>query len=163
MRKQKNRLRLYIPSVKSLARRVCPPGQIERKAYVRKYTSTVRKQGFTVSRNGKTYKVLPSAKSAFVKSKCIKSSGTAHKSVARIGPLRKGELAKHGYSFRTDEAERHRALRQAVEEFGALGVFRKLDAVAKLTSSSIPAASAVYKKDRNWIESAFGPLKAFKK
>lgn len=163
LRKQKDRLRLYVPSIKTLARKACPPGMIERKGYVRKYTSSVRKRGFTVERSGsKTYRVYPKDKSMHVAPSCVKNTGKPGKGVPKsIGPLRKGELAKHGYSFRAGERARRQALRQAVDDFGALGVFRKLDAVAKLTKRTVPEAAAIYKRDRNWIENSFGPLKAF--
>jgi hypothetical protein len=50
-------------------------------------------------------------------------------------------------------------LRKSIEEYGALGVYRKLDAVAKLTERTIPDASKIYSKDRNWIKQSFN-LKA---
>jgi len=156
--KKTRREKLYIPSIKSLSRKACPPGMIERKGFVRKYSSSVREDGFTVHRNGKTYKVFPKEKKVSVNSRCIKNTGKGVKS--RIGPLRKGELSKHGYAFRKSEPVRHRALRLAVDEFGALGVYRKLDAVAKLTASKIPDASKTYSQDRNWVREKFGPLKA---
>jgi Family of unknown function (DUF5771) len=132
-----------------------------RKAYVRRYSTPVRKAGITVNRKGKTYKVFPSAKSTFVKAKCVKSLvGAATRSPARFGPLRKGELTKLGYSSKYPDEQRYIALRKAVEKYGALGVYRKLDAVAKLTVHSIPAASVVYVKDREWIKKTYGPLKA---
>jgi hypothetical protein len=54
-----------------------------------------------------------------------------------------------------DQSERHTALKKAVEEFGALGVFRKLDVVAKLSKRTAPEASKIFKADRNWIESNY--------
>jgi len=42
-------------------------------------------------------------------------------------------------------------LRKAIKEFGALGVFRKLDSVAKLSNYSAPKASRVFKEDRDWV------------
>lgn len=155
------RLKLYIPSMKSLARKACPPGQIERKPFVRRYTSKVRQEGFTVRRNGKTYKVFPKEKSMYVEPSCVPDRGKPSTGIpVSIGPLRKGELSKHGYSFRKSEGARHKALKLSVDDYGALGVFRKLDAVAKLTKATIPEASKVYTDDREWIQSKFGPLKA---
>lgn len=154
--------KLDIPSIKSLARRACPPGMIERKAYTRKFSNTVRQRGYTVRRtSGTTYVVHPKSPGATVKPTCIKNKGTSSKSTKKIGRLRKGELAKFGYSFRTSEDVRHKALRQAVDEYGVLGVYRKLDAVAKLSKSRLPDASRIFKNDRNWVSSKFGPLKAF--
>jgi hypothetical protein len=153
---------LYIPSIKSLARKACPPGMIERRGYVRKYSTAIRQKGFTVKRaSGKSYRVYPKASPSSVNSVCVKDTGKPGKGVPKsIGPLRKGELAKHGYSFRDSEDKRHAALKLAVEDYGALGVYRKLDAVAKLTVRTVPRASEVYTKDRAWIQTKYGPLKA---
>jgi hypothetical protein len=79
----------------------------------------------------------------------------------RFGALRKGELAKYGYNLHKTQDERHRALRKAIAVYGALGVYRKLDAVAKLTTRTIPEASAAFKKDREWVRHTYS-LKAFK-
>ena len=153
---------VYVPSVKSLARRACPPGMIERKAYTRKFSNNVREKGYTVRKSsGITYVVHPKKNGASVPPTCIKNKGALRNSTKKIGPLRKGELSKFGYSFRTGEDNRHKALRQAVDEFGVLGVYRKLDAVAKLSKSKVPEASRIFKTDRNWVNSKFGPIKAF--
>lgn len=153
---------IHIPRIRSLERQgKCPPGQIERKAYVRKYTTAVRERGFTVRRaSGTTYKVYPKAQAALVGPKCVKDEGKPGKGPQAIGPLRKGELAKHGYGFRKPERERHGALRRAILTYGALGVYRKLDAVAKLMERSAPEAAKVFGKDRNWVRGHFS-IKAF--
>ena len=158
--KQTRRNKLYVPSIKSLSRKACPPGMIERKAFAREYSTAIRKKGYTVRRaTGTTYRVYPKAKAISVKPQCVKNTGKSTKRT--IGPLRNGELHKHGYSFKLREDDRRRALRQAVKEFGPLGVYRKLNAVSKLSKSLAPQASNVFKSDRNWINSKYGPLKAF--
>jgi hypothetical protein len=68
-------------------------------------------------------------------------------------------LAKHGYTYRGTSAQRRAALREAAKEFGALGVYRKLNAVAKLTMRTIPKASDIFEEDRQWVKSSLGPLK----
>lgn len=153
----------HIPSIRSLTRKACPPGMIERASYVRRYTTAVRQKGYTVRRaTGTTYRVYPKANPTAVESRCVKNTGQPGKGVPRpIGPLRKGELAKLGYSFRAGNNSRHAALRHAIAEFGPLGVYRKLNAVSKLTEKTVPSASKVFEKDRNWIHDKFGPLKAF--
>jgi len=153
----------HIPSIRSLTRKACPPGMIERAAYVRRYTTAVRQKGYTVRRaTGTTYRVYPKANPTAVESRCVKDTGQPGKGVPQpIGPLRKGELAKHGYSFRAANNSRHTALRHAIAEFGPLGVYRKLNAVSKLMERTVPNASRVFEKDRNWIREKFGPLKAF--
>ena len=42
----KKQTRKLVPSIKSLSRRACPPGMIERKAYARRYSTAVLQQGF---------------------------------------------------------------------------------------------------------------------
>jgi hypothetical protein len=159
--KQARRM-IHVPSIRSLTRKECPPGMALRRGYLRKYSTPVRKTGITVHRKGRTYKVFPSSKSAYVKGRCVKSLRKATtRGPARFGPLRKGELKKLGYSSRLSDNLRHTALRKAVVAYGALGVYRKLDAVAKLSAHTIPTASAVYVADREWIRKTCGPLKAF--
>ncbi len=149
-----------IPTVRSLTRKNCPPGMILRKGYTRKYSTAVRQRGFSVRRKNDTrYHVNPRAKDMFIQAACIKNVGKPNKGPKLFGPLKKGELAKHGYSFRRGEAERRAALKRALDEYGPLGVFRKLNAVEKLTKRAAPAASSVFRKDRNWVRSSFGTLK----
>lgn len=146
---------------RSLTRKAaCKDGQIQRRAYVRRFASDIIKRGYTVKRaSGKAYRIHPSKSSIYVKPGCMKKRGISKKvgdsrdmsSGESIGPLRKGELKKHGYVYRSSENTRHNALRKAVKEFGPLGVFRKLDAVAKLSVRTVPDASAVFKRDRDWI------------
>jgi len=135
---------------------------IERKGYVRKYSNNVREKGFTVKRSsGKSYKVHPTADHAVVKSKCIKNTGKPGVGVPKsIGPLRKGELKKYGYSYTETRENRHTALRRAVEVYGAFNVFDKLGAAAEEARRIAPNASDIFEKDRAWVESKYGPLKA---
>ena len=112
---------------------------------------------------GNAYRVHPTDKNMYIEARCVKNMGLpgkGTKSGKAFGPLRRGELAKHGYSFRRTDSQRHSALKKAVDEFTALGVFRKLDAVAKLTMRTVPRASKVFSEDRQWISETFGPLKA---
>jgi len=147
-----------LPSIKSLSRKACPPGMIERKEYARKYSTAILQRGFT-TKKGRRHPRKQSL--TYVGSKCIKNTGLPGKGKQSIGPLRKGELSKHGYSMSESEEKRHKALRKAIQEYGPLGVYRKLDAVTKLTARTIPNASKIYEKDRDWVEKRFGPLKAF--
>ena len=144
--------------------RKCPSGQIRRKAYVRRFTSGVKERGYTVRREGaKPYRIYPKKNYTVVRSGCIKDRGLPGKGTASgktIAPLRKGELRKHGYVYRQPSDQRKAALKKAVTEFGPLGVYRKLNAVAKLSSRSAPHASKVFKSDRDWVKKTYGPLKA---
>ena len=153
----------------------CPRGEIPRTGYVRRYSTGIRRRGYTVRRrNGRTYRVYPQASRMIVRSACIRDrgrpgkgplglfhGGSRRKTVYGIGPLRKGELTKHGYSTKHSTAKRHKALRSAAREFGALGVYRKLNAVAKLGTRTMKKASQTFKRNRNWVRKSFGPLKAF--
>ena len=134
----------------------CPPGKAVRHGYVRRFGATVMRKGYTVKKaSGKEYHIKPAQKSVYVKPACVKDKGAPgakHPSPGdRIGPLRRGELKKHGYIYMKHREERHSALRRAIKEFGPLGVFRKLDIVAKLSKHSAPEASRVFKADREWI------------
>ena len=155
--------RKLLPSIKSLSRKVCPPGMIERKAYGRRYSTVVLHEGFKKkTKSGKTITIKPHKHHlTYVKQKCIKDIGLPGKGENKIGPLRKGELSKYGYTLKIAESQRHKALKNAIIEFGALGVYRKLDAVAKLTSRTIPEASKMFEKDRNWVKETYGPMKDF--
>ena len=159
-RKQTRRLMEKLPTIRSLSSRECPPGMISRRAYVRKYSSAVRKQGFTVRRRstGKIYRVYPKAKEMLVEAKCVKDLGLPGKGPRDgkgFGPLRKGELKRYGYSFRLSESQRHAALQEAIKHYGVTGVYRKLNAVAKLTTRTIPTAAKTFAADRNWVHSHF--------
>ena len=161
--KQTRRLAKLVPSIKSLSRKACPPGMIERKAYARRYSTAVLHEGFKKrTRSGKTVTVKPHKRRlTLVESRCVKDTGLPGKGTEKIGPLRKGELSKYGYTLKISEAQRHKALKKAIDEFGALGVYRKLDAVVKLTSRTIPEASKLFEKDRDWLKETYSPLKAF--
>jgi hypothetical protein len=138
---------------------------IPRKAYVRKYSTAVRRQGFTVRKpSGAKYRVIPTGQNIVVKSKCVKDMGLPGKgprSGKGIGPMHKGELAQKGYSVKDSTVRRRGALEKAVNAYGALGVYRKLDAVGKLTTRTTPTLSKRFTNDRNWVKQKYGPLKAF--
>lgn len=162
--KMTRRIRLHVPSIRSLSRKNCPPGMIPRRGYVRRYATALKRRGFTVRRAGRTFRAFPKAGNVAVESRCVRNLGLPGKgsrSGKGIGPLHKGELKKHGYDYSDPVAARHAALKKAAAEYGALGVYRKLDAVAKLTIRTVPRVSKVFEEDRNWVKKELGPLKAF--
>jgi len=128
----------YAPQKKRKSRKSCPPGKIPRASYTRR----------VVSSSG--------SKSIHVKSTCVKG-GTPTQT---IGPLRKGELKRFGYSYKLPESVRHHAMKAAIKNLGALDVYRKLDAVAKLSATKNKQAHMVFSADRDWIR-AHWVLKAF--
>jgi len=96
-----------------------------------------------------------------VPASCIKNVGNPGKGYgpgSGIGLLRKGDLAQFGYDHVTDmlKKRRHEALAHAVKAYGALSVFRKLNAVYVYTRNTAPASSAVFKADRDWIKEHYG-------
>ena len=141
-------------------RKVCSPGKVLRKAYVRRYTTNVRERGYTVRRGSLRYRAYPKSGSTLIKSTCIKDRGLPGQGKNVFGPLRKGELKRYGYVYRKPTEERHVALRKAANQYGALSLFRKLNVVAKLSKRTAPDASKVFSADRDWVRAKLGPLKA---
>lgn len=131
--------------------RHCPPGKILRKAFTRRYTTSVREKGYTVHRGNKTYRAYPSSDSTVIRSSCIKDRGLTGKGKDIFGTLKKGQLLKHGYSYRKSSHERHEALRKAIHEFSRNNLYHKLDAVAKLSSRTAPEASKIFREDSKWL------------
>lgn len=117
----------------------CPSGTILRKAYVR------------VSRRTQKRSRVPAA--------CISDVGAPGPGgQPGIGRLRQGDLAQFGYvnAKALTEGKRHIALAKAVAVYGALSVWRKLNAVYIYTRRTAPASSAVFGADRDWIMSHYG-------
>ena len=75
------------------------------------------------------------------------------KCVPGIGKLRHGLLAKFGYSHVSSLSlnQRHTALQKAVKAYGALSVFRKLNAVYVYSKKTAPTSSRIFKADRDYI------------
>jgi hypothetical protein len=143
----------------------CPAGYILRAPFKRKFSSTLKKSGYNVRRGSKTYRVYPKSGSTLVKAACIKDRGLPGKgprSGKGIGPLKKGELSRYGYNAHKSETERHSALKKAMEVYGPLSVYHKLDAVAKYTIRTAPDAHKVFKADRDWVYKNF-PMKKYAK
>jgi len=141
----------------------CPPGKIERKGYVRKFAANILQKGYTVKRaSGKPYRIYPERSSIYVKPSCVKDRGLPGKLAPGegFGPIRKGELKKYGYIYNESIEKRRDAIREAIKEFGTLGVYHKLDAIAKLSRRTVPEAAEVFRTDREWLKAHY-KLKAF--
>jgi len=128
------------------SKKSCPQGYTLRKGYYRKYGSQVRERGFNRLVKGKTVKTYPSDKRILVKSACVQLKG-----FKKIGPLRSGDLIKYGYQYRLPTEKRIEALKEAIQEYGPLSTYRKLDAVAKLGLKKMPKAAQVFAADRDWV------------
>lgn len=136
----------------------CPKGYILRKGYTRRFRPSVKATGFTVRRKGTVYTVRPKANTVRVPAACIVNRGLPGKGPVEgegIGKLRKGELIKYGYQYRLSDSLRQSALRKAIKRYGGLSVYRKLDAVAKLSLRTAPDASKIFTRDRNWVRDNF--------
>jgi hypothetical protein len=143
--KPTNKKRMRGFTMKRRALYTCPSGFIKRASFVRQ------------TRSGKK---------TLVPEQCIRNIGAPGKGLRTgkpgIGTLRKGELAKYGYTHVTSMPiqERRSALSKAVTEYGSLGVWRKLNAVHVYTRRLSPAASKIFKADMDWIRATYG-IKAF--
>ena len=133
----------------------CPKGYIMRRGYTRKFRPSIKTSGFTVRRKGTVYTARPKANTIKVPAGSIKNRGLPGKGPREgegIGKLRKGELIKYGYSYRLSNTVRRKALEKAIKAYGVLPVYRKLDAVAKLSMRTAPEAHKVFVADRDWIQ-----------
>lgn len=142
----------------SLKNKKCPKGYVLRKGYTRRFRSSVKNTGYTVRRKGKTYVARPKVTSIHVDPGCIRNRGLPGKGPVEgegIGKLRKGDLIRFGYQYRLSDALRERALKKAIETYGATTVYHKLDAVAKLSSRTAPDASRIFKRDREWVQEMY--------
>lgn len=150
-----------------------------RRAFLRasRQRMTKRLRGIPLSRRGVTacgtgqivrnaYVRIRLGRRQFVPAACIRDVGNPGKGIPTgapgIGPLRKGDLRQFGYDnvINMSEARRHLALAAAVRAYGALTVWRKINAVFIYTKNTSPASSRVFKADRDWIKSRYG-IKAF--
>jgi len=120
----------------------CPRGQILRDAYLQLSRKTRKRR--------------------FVRARCIRDVGNPGKGFQGtgpgIGPLRKGDLTKFGYEHVTSLSplKRKVALAKAVRTYGALTVWRKLNALYVYTKNTAPESSALFDEDRNWVRGKYG-------
>jgi hypothetical protein len=142
----------------STRRNGCPKGYILRRGYTRKFRPSVKASGFTVRRKGTVYTVRPKANTIRVPPSCIQNHGLPGKGPVEgegFGKLRKGELIKYGYQYRLSDSLRQSALKKAIKRYGPLSVYRKLDAVAKLSLRTAPDANKIFVRDRDWVQGNF--------
>lgn len=64
---------------------------------------------------------------------------------------RRGDLTSLGYSSKKTVSQRIKALTKAVELYGKLTVFHKLDAVSKLQKRRNPKVSDIFYKNSRWV------------
>jgi hypothetical protein len=130
----------------------CPEGYVKRKGYTRKFSTSVKEAGYTVRRKGKLYTVQPKVQQVIVPASCVKKRNVTIKNMRK---LRKGDLIKYGYQYRLSDLLREKALKKAINSYGAVSVYHKLDEVAKLSARHAPDAHKIFLRDRIWIRENF--------
>ena len=80
---------------------------------------------------------------------------TKARTVVRIPIRRRGELTSLGYAAKKSVSQRIKALTKAVELYGKLTVFHKLDAVSKLQKRKNPKVSDIFYKNSRWVLKKF--------
>ncbi len=100
-------------------------------------------------RSGYMRKLPHSHQIIYVSPTRVRNTGAEGKGPKLIGPLKKGKL--RGYSPFASLFKRHQSLIKALHD-GKVAVMRRLRAIATLTKRTIPRASRVYMRNRNWVE-----------
>jgi hypothetical protein len=72
-----------------------------------------------------------------------------------IGSLRKSKLTQFGYHTDLSKTERAAALSKAIKEYGALSVYRSLNALAVYNKNTHPEMAKHAKEDRDMIRAKF--------
>jgi hypothetical protein len=108
-------------------------------------------------RIGRHVRTLKNGRRISVKGHCVPSKPGLKPGEPGIGPLVKHDLDKFGYIHVkiTSASVRHAALAKAVKAYGALSVFRKLNAIAVYTRRTAPASSRIFLADRNHVRSKY--------
>ncbi len=139
----------------------CPPGFILRKPYYRTFKNT---RGFIARRGSKNIIVKPKKTRVLVKAACVKNIAKigginyASPSNRLVAQLKRGELLRFGYQYRLPEQDRRQALMAAIDAFGPLHVYHKLDAVTKVFAQKKPQAAIIFETDRNWVGDNFAVI-----
>jgi len=136
----------------------CKAGEVLRKPFYRKYTNTVKREGYVVKRAGQTVRIRPQKSRFLVRAACVKDTG---KDSGTSGVLKKkGVLLKFGYAWRLPEDNRREALLRAAGKYGVLDVYTRLDQLAKKFNDAKPRAAKIFASDRQWIARKFKGIKS---
>lgn len=116
-------------------------GMIMRSAYTRK------------TKSGKTIRVP----AGMIKDVGLPGKGYKGNNGPGIGELHSGDLTKFGYEnvASLSSTDRRKALKKAVDAYGALDVMRKLVAVSTYSKRTAPGSSKVFKSDATWVKKTF--------
>jgi len=90
-----------------------------------------------------------------VKSTCIEDRGLPGKGPKTLPSPRKGTLGKFGYKASKTSKVRRTSLADAVDELGALPVFRKLNLVATFNKNSNPSLAKKFNLDKAWVKRTY--------
>jgi hypothetical protein len=132
-------------------RRQCPPGKIYRQGYYRRYSNTVKREGYLVKRGDKMVRIHPETDAVYVEPTCIEAADE----IASSEPFRKGQLLRYGYNFRLPRTSRHDALKKAERVYGAAFVHKQLGRAYKLFHKSKSQAAKVFAEDRDWMKTTY--------
>ena len=111
----------------------------------RKKKIVVHRKGYTAHRNGKKYHVKPTTYEE--KDRGKKGHGE------KLFDIKKGKLAP--YSVSMPERQRHEILEKKIRKYGALSVFRSLNAQVVLRKHERGKAAKAKKKfeeDKEWVK-----------
>jgi hypothetical protein len=111
----------------------------------------------TVKRDGKTYRYVRKAGTTRVGSRPAPDVGALGKGPKLIGTLKGGMLTRYGYHPVESMTARRRALTKAIKvgREQVLAVFQRLHAIGTLTKRTLPNASRIYRRDRDWVRDTF--------
>lgn len=121
------------------------------------YTQHRTRKVITVKRDGKTYRYVRKAGTTRVASRPAPDVGALGKGPKLIGTLKGGMLTRYGYHPVESMTARRRALSKAINvgREKVLSVFHRLHAIGTLTKRTLPTASRIYRRDRDWVRDKF--------
>jgi len=121
------------------------------------YTQHRTRKVITVKRDGKTYRYVRKAGTTRVASRPAPDVGALGKGPKLIGTLKGGMLTRYGYHPVESMTARRRALSKAINvgREKVLSVFHRLQAIGTLTKRTLPTASRIYRRDRDWVRDKF--------
>ena len=100
-----------------------------------------------------------SVKRSHIPTSRITDQGAPGKWADKHGPgiqiTHPGALSSVGYSVVAKPTRRHASLRKAVNKFGPLSTFRKLQAVGTFTRRTSKGRSKKFIADRNWVKKKY--------
>jgi hypothetical protein len=107
------------------------------------------------SASSKTYKVRRSASAKRLTRKGGYTKWQVKTQTLGIGSLRKSKLTQFGYHTNLSKTERAAAISKAIKEYGALSVYRSLNALAVYNKNTHPEVAKHAKEDRDMIRAKF--------